>query len=62
MPTTLRIAGILLALVGLVWGLQGVGFLGGSVMTGQPFWAGAGLLSFLVGISILFLGARRSKG
>jgi hypothetical protein len=31
------------ALIGGVWVLQGVGLLPGSFMTGDAFWAGAGL-------------------
>ena len=31
------------ALVGLVWLLQGVGVLPGSIMSGDPFWAVVGL-------------------
>ena len=31
------------ALVGLVWILQGVGVLPGSIMSNEPFWAIAGL-------------------
>ncbi len=50
----LRIVGVVLALMGLVWGLQGIGVLEGSQMTGQAFWAGAGLVLFIVGVSLAY--------
>ncbi len=54
-----RIAGVLLGLVGLVWVLQGVGRLQGSPMTGQGFWAGAGLVFLVVGVALTYLSMRR---
>jgi hypothetical protein len=51
--------GVLLALIGVVWILQGTGVLLGSVMTGQPFWAAMGLLALIGGLVLLFFGARR---
>ena len=53
------VVGVLLALVGSVWGLQGFGVLLGSPMTGQPFWATVGLLLVICGLALLFVGARR---
>lgn len=53
-----RIVGVVLGLMGLVWGLQGIGVLGGSPMTGQGFWAGAGLVFFVMGVSLVYLGIR----
>ncbi len=38
------IVGVVLALVGLLWFLQGIGLIGGSFMTGQPVWAVIGLV------------------
>ena len=51
--------GIVLILLGGLWFLQGVGILGGSVMTGQAFWAIVGGLLLIVGIVLCTLGARR---
>lgn len=51
--------GIVLILLGGVWLLQGVGILGGSVMTGQSFWAIAGAIVAIVGVALCVLGARR---
>jgi hypothetical protein len=37
------IVAVVLALVGIVWLAQGLGYLAGSFMTGDRFWAFAGL-------------------
>lgn len=44
----------LAGLVGMTFLLQGLGYLGGSVMTGDPFWAlvGAGLLAIAMLLAI----------
>jgi hypothetical protein len=54
----LLIVGGLMVLVGIVWLLQGVGFLPGSFMTGQPFWAVMGAISLVVGGVLVFSGLR----
>lgn len=54
-----RVVGILLALVGLLWVLQGANALAGSAMSGQPFWAGAGIVLILAGVVLLSLSLRR---
>ena len=56
-----RIAGVMLSLVGLVWVLQGAGLLQGSPMTGQGFWAGAGVAFLVVGVTLTYLSMRRPK-
>jgi hypothetical protein len=43
-------AGFVLALAGVVFTLQGVGILGGSVMSGITFWAVAGPVIVLAGL------------
>jgi hypothetical protein len=48
----LVIGGALL-LVGLVWFGQGVGLIGGSFMTGQGFWAVMGVISMILGLSLI---------
>lgn len=47
-------------LVGLVFLLQGLGYLEGSVMTGDPFWAlvGGGLLAFAFAVAVAAFGRR----
>ena len=43
----------------LEWLLQGVNILPGSFMTGQPFWAGAGIVLIIAGMSLMVLAMRR---
>jgi hypothetical protein len=50
--------GSLVALIGLVWLLQGLGTLPGSFMTGSQFWAAMGALMILVGVVVVALGLR----
>ena len=60
MKWVLIVVGVLLALVGGVWFLQGVGVLLGSFMTGQPFWATMGLLCLIAGLVLIVVGGRRT--
>jgi len=55
----ISIVGAIIALIGLVWFLQGAGILPGSVMSGSQFWEMAGVLTLIVGIVI---GAISLKG
>lgn len=48
--------GAVLLLIGVVWSLQGLGALGGSVMSGSHFWAWVGAACIL-GATVLFLTA-----
>jgi len=48
--------GFLLMLAGVVFTLQGVGVLGGSVMSGVTFWAVAGPLIALAGLALAVIG------
>jgi len=56
-PTRLVLAAVL-ALVGLVWIGQGLGFIGGSFMTDSLVWAGIGT-ALLAAAAILLAGERR---
>ncbi len=56
----MRIIGFVLALVGLLWILQGAGLVGGSFMTGQSLWLYIGIATAAVGIVVGVWGARRS--
>lgn len=58
MRYVLLIVGGLIALVGGVWLLQGVGFLPGSFMTGQVFWALIGAVMLLAGGMLVLVGLR----
>ena len=49
-------AGFLLMLGGVVFTLQGVGVLGGSVMSGVTFWAVAGPVIALAGLALALIG------
>lgn len=51
--------GLVMVLVGLVWTAQGVGWLGGSPMTGKTLWAVLGPLLALAGAAIAYAGVRR---
>ncbi len=50
--------GFLLMLAGVVFTLQGVGVLGGSVMSGVTFWAVAGPVIALAGVILTAIGLR----
>ncbi len=52
-------AGVLIALAGIIFTLQGLGALGGSVMSGVTFWAVAGPVIALVGLAVAAAGLRR---
>ncbi len=57
----MRALGIVLMLVGLLWILQGAGFIGGSFMTGQSEWLYIGIVTAIVGAGVFgWLGRRRS--
>jgi len=51
--------GLLVAVAGVIFTLQGVGLIGGSVMTGSTIWAVAGPLIALAGLATAAFGVRR---
>jgi hypothetical protein len=53
--------GALVAAAGMVFTLQGLGYIGGSVMSGVTFWAVAGPLIALAGIGLAAVGLRRRR-
>jgi hypothetical protein len=59
MATGRIVLGALLALAGVVWTLQGLGFVGGSFMTGATIWAVIGPVTTLVGLIVAMTGSRR---
>lgn len=56
----LTIAGMLIVIAGVVWTLQGLGFIKGSVMTGVTLWALIGPVVALGGLAVTVTGLRRS--
>jgi hypothetical protein len=54
----LILVGLLIAVAGIVFALQGLGYIGGSVMSGVTFWAVLGPLIAVAGIALAALGAR----
>jgi hypothetical protein len=50
--------GVVVMLAGVIFTLQGVGVLGGSVMSGVTFWAVVGPVIALAGLAIAVIGLR----
>lgn len=61
MRITLLVVGAVLALLGVIWFLQGVNILPGSFMTGQMKWAVYGAIAFAAGVAMLFFARRLGK-
>ena len=61
MRIALTVIGSILALLGIIWFLQGINVLPGSFMTGQMKWAVYGGISFVVGIGMILVGRRAVK-
>ncbi len=59
MKIILSIIGVLVALAGLVWFLQGINILPGSFMTGQIQWAIYGVIAIVVGVGLIVFANRR---
>jgi uncharacterized membrane protein HdeD (DUF308 family) len=53
--------GVVLALVGALWTLQGVGVVGGSFMTGSRVWLVIGLVALVAGIWLLVRSLRTRR-
>ncbi|HSJ22599.1 MAG TPA: hypothetical protein VK964_18695 [Nocardioidaceae bacterium] len=52
------VLGGLMFVVGLVWTLQGLGYVSGSPMTGVAFWAIVGPLLAGLGLALMIVGYR----
>ena len=61
MRLLLNVVGAVLALLGVVWILQGINVLPGSFMTGQIKWAYYGAIALVAGCAMLFA-AKRMTG
>jgi hypothetical protein len=53
--------GVVVALFGLLWALQGFGVVGGSPMSNTTTWSIIGPIVVVVGVAIAVTGARRRK-
>lgn len=58
--TLLMVVGALLVLAGIVWTLQGLGYVGGSAMSGETVWAVVGPV--VVGLAVGAVGLRGRRG
>jgi hypothetical protein len=59
MKLVIRILGVVLIALGIIWILQGVNILPGSFMTGQIQWAWRGGILVVVGILLQVLARRK---
>lgn len=57
-PARLAIA-LIVCLLGAVWLAQGLGFVGGSFMSGSPFWAVLGGVLLVAGLLLVVMERRR---
>ena len=55
------VVGVAAVLAGLVWTLQGLGYVGGSFMSGATVWAVIGPLVALAGLVLIGLGLRARR-
>ncbi len=53
--------GVLAVLIGVVWTLQGLNILGGSVMSGQTIFVVIGPLVGIVGLVLVVVGVRAGR-
>jgi hypothetical protein len=52
------LVGVVVALLGLLFTLQGAGVIGGSAMSGTTFWTVAGPIIIVVGLIVAAVGVR----
>jgi hypothetical protein len=57
----LTAVGIVLAIAGAIWALQGFGVIGGSFMSGDSVWAVIGPIVAVAGLALAALGIRRAR-
>jgi hypothetical protein len=57
----LTIGGVVLLAVGALFALQGFDVIGGSAMSGDSVWAIVGPVIAIVGLLLIFLGARQAR-
>jgi hypothetical protein len=52
------VVGVVVALLGLLFTLQGAGVIGGSAMSGTTFWTVAGPIIIVIGLAVAAVGVR----
>jgi Fe2+ transport system protein B len=57
----LTVGGAVLAVVGVIWALQGFGTIGGSFMSGDSVFAIIGPVLAVVGLLLVVVGIRRAR-
>jgi hypothetical protein len=55
------VAGVLLAIAGIIWALQGFGVIGGSFMSGDSVWAIIGPVVAVIGVALAAFSLRRAR-
>ncbi|MDR6613799.1 hypothetical protein [Leifsonia sp. 1010] len=55
------VIGIVLVLIGLLWTLQGLNVLGGSVMSGSPVWGTIGPIVLIAGVALIIVALVRRR-
>ena len=55
------VGGAVLAALGVLFTLQGLGYVGGSAMSGSATWAVLGPIIALVGVALVVVGVRRPR-
>jgi len=57
----LMVIGVVAVLAGIVWTLQGLGYIGGSFMSGATVWAVIGPVVALAGLVLIAIGSRARR-
>ena len=57
----LAVVGAAAALAGLIWTLQGLGYVGGSFMSGATMWAIIGPVVALAGLVLIIIASRSRR-
>lgn len=57
----LVVVGVAAAVAGVIWTLQGLGYVGGSFMSGATVWAVIGPVVALAGLVLIAAGSRRRR-
>ncbi len=55
------VLGGVMVVVGLLWTLQGLGYVSGSPMTGVTFWAVVGPVVAVIGLVLMIVGMRSRR-